>query len=73
VESFLAAIALRADYVPPYLALSQYFEQAGDRTEATRIIREGLAHAPDSPHLQERIAELEGPTSAGAVARDAPP
>jgi len=73
VESFTAALAIRADYVPAYLALSQYFERAGDVTEATRIIREGLARAPDAPQLRQRLAELEGQPATGTVARDAPP
>lgn len=73
VESFTAALAIRADYVPAYLALSQYFERAGDVTEATRVIRQGLERAPDAPQLRLRLAELEGQTPAGTVARDAPP
>lgn len=61
LESFTKAIEIRPDYAPPYVALSQYFESAGDVGEATRIVREGLTRAPDAPQLRERLAELERP------------
>jgi len=60
VESFTAALRIRPDYVPAYVALSQYFESAGDVSEAVRVLREGLARVPDAPQLQQRLAELEG-------------
>jgi tetratricopeptide (TPR) repeat protein len=62
VEMFTAALSTRQDYEPAYLSLSQYFEHAGDRAEAKRLIEEGLRWIPGSTQLAARLDELEGRT-----------
>ena len=73
VECFTAALAIRADYVPAYVALSLYFERAGDSAEAIRVLQEGLQHVKDSPQLKQRLADLEARRAKGQVAHGTPP
>lgn len=60
VENFTAAVNIRPDYEPAYVSLSQFFERAGDRAEARRLIEEGLRWVPQSTQLTARLAELDG-------------
>jgi tetratricopeptide (TPR) repeat protein len=64
VESFTTALRIRPDYEPAYVSLSQFFERAGDRAEARRLIEEGLRWIPQSTQLTARLAELKGRTQA---------
>lgn len=54
------AIELKPDYWPPYLALSNYYRDIGDKEAAREIVKRGLKHAPDAKPLQRRHAELDG-------------
>ncbi len=62
VENFTAALQIRPNYEPAYVSLSQFFERAGDRAEARRLIEEGLRWVPQSTQLTARLAELGGRT-----------
>jgi tetratricopeptide (TPR) repeat protein len=59
VECFTIVLEKWPDYVPAYLALSQYFESAGDLDTAASVLREGVARVPSSTPLQERLTALE--------------
>jgi tetratricopeptide (TPR) repeat protein len=58
------AIQLKADYWPPYVALSDYYEQKGDRSKAREVLKQALSFAPDSKAVQRRLAKLAGVNSA---------
>jgi len=58
------AIDLREDFVPAYVAMGNYFARAGDTDEARRILRAGLARAPDTDLLKRKLSELADPVDA---------
>jgi len=70
VESLTRAISIRDDYVPAYLALSNYFERFGDLEQATLIAQRGLERAPDTPVLRKRVAELTRSEAPGSRSSD---
>jgi tetratricopeptide (TPR) repeat protein len=53
------AIAVKPDYWPPYVVLSDYFRDSGDIGKAREVIERGLAAAPDTQALKKRLAELQ--------------
>lgn len=64
VEQFTTALEIRADYVPAYVALANYFERRGDTPYAVTILRQGLERVPDSEILQAKLDELSSRTGA---------
>jgi tetratricopeptide (TPR) repeat protein len=59
VASLKKAIALKSDYVPAYVALSDCFILAGDRENGMQMIRDGLKQSPSSPALKSKLQELQ--------------
>jgi tetratricopeptide (TPR) repeat protein len=59
VEELERAIELKADYWPPYAALSDYHKSKGDLPQARELLEKALAFAPDAKGLTNRLAELE--------------
>jgi tetratricopeptide (TPR) repeat protein len=55
------AIAVKPDYWPPYVALSDYFKDSGDIEKARQALQRGLAAAPNTQALKKRLAALEKP------------
>jgi hypothetical protein len=66
IVSLQHAIKLKADYWPPYAALSDYFKSAGQKATATEWLRKGLAASPGAKPLQERLSALERKSAASA-------
>ena len=59
IDAYTDALAIRADYVPAYIALSGCFERFGDLEKAASILRQGLEHAPQNAMLLEKLGEFE--------------
>jgi hypothetical protein len=59
VKELERAIELKADYWPPYVALSDYYKAAGDVGKARECLERGLSTAPDTKALKVRLAELD--------------
>jgi tetratricopeptide (TPR) repeat protein len=59
IVSFERAIHLKADYWPPYVALSDYFKRTGDYRRASEWLEKGLAASPDAKPLKDRMSELK--------------
>jgi tetratricopeptide (TPR) repeat protein len=55
---FLQAIELKPDYVPAYVQLSNFYEDAGNVAKAREVLQDGLKQVPDSQSLQRRLTEL---------------
>ena len=53
------AIALKPDYWPPYLNLSDFYRDMGDLPKARSILQEAIAKAPEVKTLKDRLAELD--------------
>jgi len=53
------AIALRPNYSPAYARLSDYYVEKGDKAEAVKIIKQGIAKSNKSDMLIHRLRELE--------------
>jgi hypothetical protein len=64
------AIVLKADYWPPYAAMSDYFKRAGDVNKARETLEKGLSAAPDAKALQRRLAELGGTKATSKAAAE---
>ena len=59
IEQLDRAIELKADYWPPYAALSDYYKSNGDLAKARELLEKALAIAPDAKPLAARLAELD--------------
>ena len=59
VPELLRAIALRPDYWPPSVALSDYYKQIGDFKTARDTLVKAVSAAPQVDLLQRRLAELD--------------
>jgi tetratricopeptide (TPR) repeat protein len=53
------AIELKADYWPPYAAISDYYKESGQVAEAREWLEKGLSVTPDVKALKTRMADLE--------------
>ena len=53
------AIALKADYWPPYAALSDFYKESGDLAKARELLEKALSIAPETKSLKRRLAELQ--------------
>ena len=65
VLEFERAIALKADYWPPYAYLSDYYRESGDLHKGRELLDAGLARMPDEKALQRRRAELDAVAERG--------
>ena len=65
------AIDLKPDYWPPYVALADYFKEAGSNAKAVEWLQKGLAAAPNAKPLQERLAALKSTPPPNRAGRDA--
>ena len=54
------AIALKPDYWPPYVQLSDYYKESGQIALAREVLERALAQSPDVETLKQRLAELDG-------------
>ncbi len=63
IETFTEAMALRRDYAPAYLMLSNYFLRAGDDATALELLELGARNAPDSAALKQRLEEVRAGTA----------
>jgi tetratricopeptide (TPR) repeat protein len=57
------AIALKPDYWPPYVQLSEYYQASGQIGEAKEILQKAIEQSPGTESLKKRLAELEGSKS----------
>lgn len=58
VAQFQNAIRLRKDYSKGYVALSDLYKNNNNRSEALKVIEEGLKYSPDSRSLKRRLKKL---------------
>lgn len=59
-QNFLKAIQIKPDYVPAYLALSDFYKETGSLTQARSLLEEGLKQVPSSRILARHYQELGG-------------
>ena len=59
VQWLQKAIATRPDYVPAYARLSDYYANQGNKAEAIKILKQGIARSKRSQMLQRKLSELE--------------
>lgn len=57
------AIALKPDYWPPYVQLSEYYKASGQIAQAREILQKAIEQSPDTKSLRQRLADLDGPKS----------
>jgi Flp pilus assembly protein TadD len=58
VKELEEAIQLKADYWPPYTALSDYYKDRRDLPKAREVLKQALSFAPNAKPVQRRLAEL---------------
>ena len=61
-REFQAAIQVRPDYIPAYVALSNYFRRNGNETEARRVLEAGVEAIPQSALLKTKLDALTSST-----------
>lgn len=66
--SYLAAIAIKREYAPAYIALSDMYESLGDSEKALEILQTGIKANPSSGALSKKLARLQARV-AGQVAK----
>lgn len=59
-EMFSAAIKFRPDFILPWKAMAEMFEEAGDREQAANAYREVLRLDPNDPDAREGLARTAG-------------
>lgn len=62
-QAFRQARSLKPDYWPAYSRWAEYLMDHGQRTEALKIVREGLEHSPEARPLLELYRTLGGKPS----------
>ena len=67
LASLQHSIQLKADYWPPYAALSDYFSSVGQDKRAIEWLRKGLETSPGAKPLQERLSALSTKPSKRSV------
>jgi len=70
------AIALKPDYWPAYVAMSDHYATIGELAEARGWLQKGLAVTPDVKALKRRLAKLDADKenrTAGLGAPERPP
>ena len=58
VAALYKAIAAKPDYVPTYLRLSDYFVDKGNKTNAIKILEQGIDHTEKADALIKKLAKL---------------
>jgi len=53
------AITQKVDYVPAYVALSNYYKRSGLMDMAREVLQQGLERVPNSKALKRRLKRLE--------------
>jgi hypothetical protein len=53
------AIETKADYWPPYAALSDYYKEIGDTRLSRQVLEKGISAAPDAQALRKRLAAID--------------
>lgn len=61
VRALQQAIELKPDYWPPYAHISDYYKNLGEIAKARELLENGLANAPDTKALKQRLADLDSP------------
>ncbi len=61
VQDLERAIALKPDYWPPYVQLSDYYKESGQIALAREVLEKALAQSPDAAPVKQRLAELDRP------------
>ena len=61
VRALFQAIELKPDYWPPYAHISDYYKSLGEIARARELLEEGLAKAPNTKALKQRMADLDNP------------
>jgi len=57
------AIALKPDYWPPYVQLSEHYRASGQIGQAKEVLQKAIEQSPGTESLKQRLAELEGSKS----------
>ena len=57
------AIELKADYWPPYVALSDYYKSQGDIKAARDILEKALSFSPGAGPVKKRLSQLSNAPS----------
>ena len=60
---FQRALKIKADYTPPYAAMSDFYKETGQLAKAREWLEKGLLAAPDSKALMRRLAQLDAAKS----------
>ena len=58
IFEFRRAIKIRADYTPPYAAMSDYYKGIGEIAKAREWLKNGLSAAPNAAALKRRLTAL---------------
>jgi tetratricopeptide (TPR) repeat protein len=58
LESFNTARTLKPDYWPAYYQWADHLSRTGRKAQARQVVKEGLAHAPQSRSLQRLLSDL---------------
>lgn len=59
MEAFNAAIKLNGKFSPAYAGLADVLLSAGQKSEAIKVLEKGIAAAPGSKSLHQRLARLK--------------
>lgn len=57
------AIALKPDYWPPYVQLSEHYQASGQIGQAKQVLEKAIEQSPGTESLKQRLAALEGSKS----------
>jgi predicted Zn-dependent protease len=61
IGAWRRAAYLRPDFIPAHLALAEIFVSLSQPALARQALQSGLAAAPESPELRDRLARLDRP------------
>jgi predicted Zn-dependent protease len=59
VTAWRGGVLMNPKVIPPYLALADAYVRLGQPMLARQVLKSGLETVPDSPELQERLAQLQ--------------
>ena len=59
VMDLVKAIELKADYAPAYARLSDYYQGVGDKSNAIKILEQGISHTKNPTNVAFFIRKLE--------------
>jgi tetratricopeptide (TPR) repeat protein len=72
-DSFMHAREIKPDYWPPYIRWADVLIKINNKSEAKKLIEEGLRHAPDAKPLLDKYLALGGDPNAIHPIDDHPP